>query len=181
MIKAPLFLGVLIFIAACNNDIEQVRAVTESQDTAVMSAKNIEMTYTVLGQNNLKMKAPLLNRYLEKGEITYSEFPKGIEMYFYNDSGIVSSSLRANYSIYYEQEGRWEAKYDVEAINEKGEKLNTEYLVWLRDEKKITSNQFVKVTNSDGVIYGDGFTSNQDFSSWEVMNGRGVINIETDE
>lgn len=168
-------------MVACHNDIQQVNKITTARDTAVMSAKNIEMTYTVNGINSMMMKAPILNRYLEKGEISYSEFPKGIEIYFYNDSGFVTSQLHANYSIYYEKEGRWEAKYDVEAINEKGEKLNTEYLVWLRNEEKITSDQFVKVTNPDGIIYGDGFTSNQNFTSWEVINGRGVINIDTDE
>ncbi|MBI9067810.1 MAG: LPS export ABC transporter periplasmic protein LptC [Salinivirgaceae bacterium] len=180
-IKTPFFIGVLIFFASCKNDIQEVKEITSTHDTAIMSAKNIEMHYTTNGINNMKMISPLLNRYLENGESSYSEFPKGLEIFFYDEEGKVTSSLKANYSIYFEKEGKWEAKYDVEAINEKGEKLNTEYLVWLSDEHKIYSDQFVKVTNSDGIIYGDGFESNEDFTSWEVINGRGVINIETDE
>ncbi len=152
------------------------------QDSAIVSASNVEITYSTDGNTVVLMKAPELLRYIENEKKSYFEFPKGMHMFFYDDFGKVSSTLKANYSIYYEDEGRWVAKYDVVSVNKKGEKLNTEYLVWLRDEEKITTDQFVKITMADGsIIYGDGFESNQTFSSWEVVNGRGILNIKDTE
>lgn len=181
LFKTPLLLGVLAFLASCENDIQKIKELTAKQDSAIVSAKNIEMKYTTLGINNVLLKAPELNRYIESNKKSYLEFPQGMHISFYNDSGRVTSTLKANYSIYYEDEGRWIARYNVEATNETGEILNTEYLIWLQNEAKIKSDQFVKITTPDGIIYGDGFESDQTFSSWEVVNGRGLINVETDE
>jgi len=180
--KTPLLLGVFVFFISCENDIEEVRELTTKQDSAIISATNVKMQYTTNGQTDVIMETPLLQRFIESNGETYLEFPDGIHLYFYNDSGTVTSTLKANYSIYYEDKGRWIAKYNVEAVNEKGEKLNTEYLVWQRDKEQISSDQFVKLTTNEGVIYGDdGFVANQTFTSWEVINGRGELNINTDE
>jgi len=180
--KAPLLLGAFVFFISCENDIKQVMELSAKQDSAIVSASNVEITYSTDGNTVVLMKAPELLRYIENEKKSYFEFPKGMHMFFYDDFGKVSSTLKANYSIYYEDEGRWVAKYDVVSVNKKGEKLNTEYLVWLRDEEKITTDQFVKITMADGsIIYGDGFESNQTFSSWEVVNGRGILNIKDTE
>jgi len=180
-LKTPVILGVFIFLFSCENDIKEVCELTAKQDSAIHSAQNVEIQYSTNGKISGLMKTPLLNRFFEDNKKSYIEFPKGIEIFFYNDSAVVTSTLKANYAIYYEDEERWVAKYDVEVVNENGEKLNTEYLVWLRNEEKITTDQFVKVTTNDGIIYGeDGFVSNQTFTTWEVINGRGVLNVDTD-
>jgi len=184
IIKTPyVLLGVFVFlISSCENDIQKVRELTAKQDSALIIAQKVEINYTTYGIKTVLMKTPELRKYSEKNEESYIEFPKGIKMYFYDKDGKVSSTLKANYSIYYEEEGRWIAKYDVEAINKKGERLNTEYLIWLRDKQTISSDQFVKITTNDGIIYGDnGFTSDQTFSNWEVINGRGTLNINSSD
>lgn len=180
--KTPYLLGVFVFFVACENDIQEVRDLTLKQDSAIVSAINVEINYSTNGNRTVLMKSPELLRYVNGVEKPYLEFPQGMKMFFYDDEGNITSTLKANYSIYYEEEGRWIAKYDVEAVNEEGEQLNTEYLVWLQDEEKISTDQFVKITTTDGIIYGDdGFVSNQSFTSWEVINGRGILDIETDE
>ena len=172
----------LLIFASCENDIQQVNDLTLKQDSAILSATNVEITYTNNGIRTVLMKSPELRRYVNNVDKPYLEFPQGLKMFFYDKKGDITSTLRANYSIYYEEEGKWIAKYDVEAVNEEGEQLNTEYLIWLRDEETISTDQFVKITTNDGIIYGDdGFVSNQSFTKWEVINGRGVIDIDTDE
>ncbi|MFA6402273.1 MAG: LPS export ABC transporter periplasmic protein LptC [Salinivirgaceae bacterium] len=180
-VRTPLLLGVLVFLWGCENDIEKVKELTAKQDSAIVSARNIEMIYTTKGIYNVLMKAPLLNRYIEEKQKTYLEFPEGVSLFFYDEKGKVTSTLKANYSIYYEDEGRWIARYDVVAVNDKGETLNTEYLIWLQKEKTISSDQFVKVSTADGVLYGDGFVSDQTFSSYEIINNRGEINFTENE
>jgi len=181
LVKTPLILGVFIFLCACENDIQEIRELTAKQDSAIVSGRNVEIKYSSNGIISGLMKAPVMSHYFVENKKSYYELPKGMHMFFYNEIGVVTSTLKSNYAIYYIDEGKWIAKYDVEVVNENGEKLNTEYLVWLRDEEKITTDQFVKVTTNDGIIYGeDGFVSNQTFTSWEVINGRGVLNIDAD-
>lgn len=163
---------------SCENDIKKIQKFTAKQDSAIVSAKDIEVKYTVNGAIKVIMKAPILNRYLEYQGKSYSEFPKGINLIFFDKFGKISSKMRANYSIYYEDEGVWEAQYDVVAVNEKNEKLNTEYLIWHQETEKISSDRFVTMTTQEGVIYGKGFESNQDFTKWEILEGSGIINVE---
>lgn len=182
LFKTPIIiLGVLLLFTRCENDISKVQELTAKQDSAIVSVTDIEMTYTINAKIQIFMKAPELNRFIEADGKSYSDFPKGVYLEFYNENGIKTSSLRANYSIFHESEGLWEAFYNVEAINEKNEKLNTEYLVWNQKEERIWSDKFVTMTTQDGVIYGDGFESDQEFSSWEIVHGRGVINVDENE
>lgn len=177
-IKTPIFLGVFMFLFSCKNDIEEVQKLTAKQDSAIVSAKNVEMKYTVSANTKVFMKAPVLDRYIEQDGTAYTDFPKGMRLKFFDEEGNISSTLKANYSIYRESEGIWEARYKVEAVNEKGEMLETEYLIWDQKSEKISTDQSVTMTTKDGVIYGDGFVSNQDFTDWEIVNGRGVISVE---
>jgi hypothetical protein len=74
-----------------------------------------------------------------------------------------------------------EAKKDVVVVNEKGEKLMTEYLVWDEKTGKIFSNEFVKIITADEIIMGNGFESNQDFSRYKIFDIKGTIKLKKDE
>ncbi len=170
-----------MLLIACENDIEQVREISAKQDSATISAKMVEISYTTNGLRKVLMTAPKLERYVKGKKKVTLIFPEGMQIIFFDSIGNQASLLRAKYSIYYESDGIWEATNDVVAQNEKGEQLNTEFLVWNQEEQTISSDQLVKMSTLDGVIYGDGFVSDQEFSSWEIQNGRGVINIDMDE
>ena len=178
LIKA-LFAGALIFILTdCQNDMRQVNAMGGLTDSAQISGIDVEITRSIKGKIAVRMKGKVV-RQLSVANNTF-EFPNGIEMFSYDTSGAVTSHMSADYSIYNDKEGTWEAKNNVVVNNEKGDCLNTEYLVWSRDKGTIETNQFVKITTADGVIYGDGMISDQNFNNWEVKNGRGIFDIENE-
>jgi LPS export ABC transporter protein LptC len=179
--RALTLVGALVFFISCENDIQKVNELTAQNDTAIMKAKEVEMTYSLKGIVKVRMRAPELKRFEKEPGKSILEFPSGLDMYFYDSTGVITSQIKAKYSIYNEYNGIWEAKNDVEAINDKGEKLNTEYLVWDREKEKISSNQFVKVTTLTDIYYGDGFESDQSFNQWEVFNIRGLISLESEK
>lgn len=181
LIKTPIIIGVFMLLFACENDIEQVREISAKHDSATISAKMIEISYSAHGLQKVLMTAPKLERYAKGKKDVTLIFPDGMQIIFYDSVGNQASMLRAKYSIYYESDGIWEATNDVVAQNEKGEQLNTEFLVWNQKDHTISSDQLVKMSTEDGIIYGDGFISDQQFSSWEIQNSRGVININMDE
>ena len=73
-----------------------------------------------------------------------------------------------------------EAKEDVVVTNIKGEKLNTEQLVWDQKSGKITSDVFVKITTEDQVLMGEGLIANEDFTNYRILKPRGTISIADD-
>ncbi len=174
-----LVMGALVFIASsCKNDMQQVNALTAVSDTAQISGIDVELTRSLKGYITVRMKAKEV-RQINVSDNVF-EFPKGIELFMYDTLENVTSHMSANYSTYNDAEGIWEAKNNVVVNNEKGDQLNTEYLVWKREKETFETDQFVKISTADGIIYGDGMVSDQRFTNWEVKNGRGVFNIENE-
>lgn len=174
--NAIIILVIALFFS-CENDLQEIKSITEFSNEPTQTIKEVEIFYSDSGLVKVRLKAPLMY-FFEDKEDPYFEFPSGVEMYFLNRELTEESKLTANYSIYYTNRGIWEAKFDVVAVNKEGETLNTEYLIWDEKIEKIYSDKFVKVTDMDGIIYGDGFEANQYFTKWKILNPKGYINLE---
>jgi len=164
---------------SCENDINTVNSLTTKDQSAFEISKNVELYYSENSKVQVLVKAPLLERYL--GERPYLEMTQGIEVYFYDSLMTISSQLKANYAISYENDKITEAKNNVVVINEKGEQLNTEHLIW--DERKaiIYSNVFVKITTAEEVLFGEGFESDERFEKWQIKKPTGSFIIKEDD
>jgi LPS export ABC transporter protein LptC len=103
-------------------------------------------------------------------EEPYTEFPKGLQVYFYDSLQNEIASLRSNYAINKETENIWIAENDVQVVNTKGDTLNTEYLIWDQKKKKIYSEEYVRMTTKDGIIHGKSFEANEDLTDWKIIN-----------
>ncbi len=156
------------------NDVEVVNILTSLDTQPTQSIMNLETIYTDSGKIKLKVTAPLVERF-SGDDYNKIFFSKGIRVLFFDKNGLVESSLSAKHAIYHENETLWEASDSVVAINNKGEVLNTELLFWNEKENRIYSNKFVKITTEEDVIYGNGFESDQTFSSWTITKVKGVI------
>lgn len=165
----PLGLGLL----SCENDIQTIDILAIGKDAASETMKDAEIIYSDSGMVKMKIIGPKLDRYA--GEKAHIVFPAGVNMLFYDDSLKVNSTLKADYGIRYETEGGMEAKRNVEVVNVKGEKLNTEHLIWDEAKDRIYTEVFVKITRGNEVMYGDGLESNQDFTKYRIKNFKGTI------
>ena len=111
----------------------------------------------------------------------YLEMPKGLKVIFYDALLQVKSRLTADYGIRYEHEQKMEARKNVVVVNEKGEQLNTEHLIWDERREKLLSDEFVKITRKDEIIYGTGFEANQDFTRYKIFNIKGTISVNKEK
>lgn len=170
---------VIIFSSCERNNIEKINAITSELDAPNISARNSTIIYSEESNIRVKVKSPEINRYLNIEE-PYTEFPKGIHVVFYDSIQSPSSFIKANYCILDEQEKIWTAENNVVAVNEQGDTLNTDFLIWNQKTQKIYSDQYVKITNQDGIIHGKGFEANQDLSSLKLKQSSGVISIENE-
>ncbi len=114
-------------------------------------------------------------------ENPYREMPKGLKAIFYDEALNVKSKITADYGIRYEKEQKMEARKNVVVVNEKGEQLNTEHLVWDERREKLLSDEFVKITRKDEIIYGTGFEANQDFTKYKIFNIKGTISVNKEK
>src|ERR1035437_5865986 len=180
--KNPLFIIyylLFIFFFSCQTDIQTVSQLDVGKNLPSETMKDAEIMYSDSGKVKMKLMAVSLDRYT--GEKTYIEMPRGMHILFYDDSMKVNSELKAEYGIRYEKEGKMEAKRNVEVVNVKGEKLNTEHLYWDENKKLIYTDEFVKITKKDEVMYGDGLESNEDFTKYKIKNIKGQFNIKDEE
>jgi LPS export ABC transporter protein LptC len=173
----PLLGGIIIFISACENDIEKVKLMTRESNFPDQSMTNAAILHKSSGRLEVKVTSPEINRYTSVEE-PHTIFPHGLNVQFYDSTLTVESRITANYAIYHEKEDRWEAKNNVVAINNQGDTLNTEYLIWNQDKEKIHTDRYVRITTKDGIIHGQGFEANQDFTNWSIKKTTGTIEVE---
>lgn len=171
-------LCISLFIS-CKNDIETVNMITAKSNVPNETAKNVEIIYSDSAKLKIKITGPVLEHYSK--DTAYVVFPKGVHVMFYDDSAKVKTELTAKYAIRYEGMGRMEAKRDVVLVNEKRERLNTEHLTWDEQKQLIYTEDFVRITTADEIIYGDGLESNQDFTRYKIKNIKGTLGLAEEE
>ncbi len=165
---------------SCENNKELVKDLAgEKKVLPVESASDIEIIYSDGGVVRMKLNAPVLERYL--GNEPYIEFSQGVQVLFYDSLKQPESKLTSKYAINHEFKKIMEAKRDVVVINEKGEVLNTEHLIWDQQKETIHTNEFVKITTADEIIMGEGMEADQHFTRYKIKNITGTINIKNDE
>ena len=165
-------------LIGCVNDLEEVKAITEDKLLPVEAADSIQIIYSDSAMLKVILEAGHLKRFL--GENPYLEMTDGVHVRFFNSLGRVESELRSNYAISYENTDIMEAKEDVVVVNKEGETLNTEHLIWEEKTERIHTEEFVKITTEDEVIFGHGFESNQDFTKYRIKKIKGTINLKED-
>jgi LPS export ABC transporter protein LptC len=171
------FLISALFLS-CETNRDEVLSIGKKTITPSQTGKNVDMLYSDSTVLKIKLQAPQMLMYDKGVKEPLTILPKGVMVIFYDRNEKESTTLKGNYAIRYEKSQRMEIRYNVEVVNEKGEKLNTERLVWDEQKKKITSNAFVKITTAKEVITGNGLEANQDFTKYEIKNIIATIRLD---
>jgi LPS export ABC transporter protein LptC len=177
-IKTSILLIALFgLLVSCENDIEKIKKFANSKDLPSVTAEGFEMIISDSTIIRSKLQTPELIRHENEKE-PYTEFPKGVVILQYDVKMNVTSNIKAQYAKYFEADQRWEAKNNVVAVNQKGDTLKTEYLIWNKKTGRISSNQFVKIIQKDQTFTGTGFDSNQSFTEYSFKNPKGIIYVD---
>ena len=171
-----ILLVLLIGISACT-ELEKAKIRVEYEGP-ILELTDIESLYSDSAVVRLKLKAPTQLEYENKDH----EFPDGIYIEFYDKDGVLSSTLEANYCYNYGKEERWRALGNVIVTNVlSNEKLNTEELYWEPNKEIVYTNEFVRIETEGEIFMGEGLEAAQDFSWWNIKEGRGTINLAGDD
>ncbi len=171
-----LLVVVVTFLSGCKSDLETIDTITRVDEGPIESAFDVEIIYTDQAFVRMILQAPQMDRY--EHEKKYLEMPQGLTVLFYDTLMQQTSSMSARYAISYDETEIIEARDDVIVINELGEKLNTEQLIWDQVNRIIYSEKFVRITTEDEVTYGEGFRADERFDTWEITNPRGTFRVQ---
>lgn len=163
-------------VSCTSREIEQ-KVLNERLNLPLETGKNIFITYTDSGYTKAKVYAPMLERYASDSR-NETVMRNGITTYFYNKDKKIESYLKSKYAIRYDREKKMIARNDVILVNNKGDSLRTEELIWDEAKQQIHSDKFVRITTKDEIIMGDGFESNTEFTQYRIFSIRGIISLK---
>lgn len=170
-----LLFGILFF--SCSNDPELVKEFIETENLPIEKIKSAKMLHTENGILRVKVIANTIKRFKDIQPALV--FSNGMEVIFYNDSGIVESVLKAEGAEVDEVNNIMTALKSVILTSSEGEELKTEELIWDERKNRIYTNKKVTIQNGKQVIKGQGFESNPNFSEYSILKIHGTFNFET--
>jgi hypothetical protein len=143
---------------------------------------NVEYFYSDSGKVVSKVIAKHVIEKTEKKESVRSRInilDKGVIMIFYNPQNMQEDSrLSADGAIVYPDIGYAEAKGNVEVTNAKGEKLETEKLIWNREKDIIFTDAVVRITTPEELIIGQGMEADTRFTKYTLHKVTGILKIK---
>ncbi len=180
--RAFLFSSIILvlFSSSCENDLSKVESIASNEvSLPVETSKKVELIYSDSSIVRAKLNTPELKFY--KVVNAYHEMPKGLYVEFYGANKTIESTLTAKYGRKFQNQGIIEVKDSVVVINNKGERLDTEKLIWNEKTKKIYTNSFVRITTQKDIMFGEGMEANQNFTNYRIYKYRGSVSLEDNE
>jgi len=166
--------GILLFLFlfACKN--EELITEPSKYEGPILEGENVVSWYSDSAKLKLKVAAPLRLEY-ENGN---QQFPKGIQVDFYNEKGENSGRLTANSARYNKERNQYTAIGNVivkQLLEDKT--LKTEKLHWLPLERIVftDSAEFVEIITPQELLKGFGLRAKQDLSYYRIWKPTGVI------
>ncbi|MBK7946581.1 MAG: LPS export ABC transporter periplasmic protein LptC [Flavobacteriales bacterium] len=146
-------LGVLAVpgvLSSCKNDLDQIAAVELPVALPDRVTTDAEYLYSDSGVVRNRLRAGTIAEWTGPGRRT--ELTDGLELLFFDVNGMQTSRLTARKGIIEEKERRMEVLEDVVFVNQKGERLETERLLWVQDSARIRTDQAVRIQRGQDVI-----------------------------
>lgn len=172
-----LFTSTIVF--SCQTNPQKMEALVKDLEEPVVVSQDVEWFYTKNGIASHRLISPKVLRF--GGQKEYIEFPLGLEVFSFNVHGEQEAFMKSDYAIQHLDDKTIEAKGGVLLENFKGEKLETEFLVWDEKQEQIFTESIVNITKKGQLIIGEGFESNTSFSKYTLKNSRGIINLDKEE
>jgi LPS export ABC transporter protein LptC len=142
----------------------------------VETIKDCEIIYSDSSKVRVLLNAAVMNRYND--EKKYLELKDGLRVQFFDEKGKKESELLSDYAIIDEENDIMQAEKNVVVRNVNGDVLETEILNWSQKKQEIFTDDFIKITTQNEVIFGQGLVSNQNFTKYTINKIKGTISID---
>jgi LPS export ABC transporter protein LptC len=169
-----------ILISSCSSKVASdiPPELLSNKKTPTLEATDLQTLITDSGIVRYFLKTPKLLTF-EREKEPYKEFPEGFHLQEFDKNKNIISELSANYGKNFEHEQKWLATGNVVLVNNKGDTLRTEELIYLTREDRIFSEKFVNIKKGDLDFNGTGgFESDTQMKKWSFKKTTGHIYVE---
>ena len=167
--------GITMLIFSCSSKVasDLPADLISTKKPPSIEATDFQTTTTDSGVVSYFLKTPKLLIY-DQEKIPYKEFPEGFHLQQFDKNKKIISELSANYGKNFEIEHKWLATGNVVMVNNKGDTLRTEELIYLEKEEKIYSDKFVSINKGGDILDGSGgFESDTQMTKYTFYNIKG--------
>lgn len=171
-IPALLWAGMSV---SCKNDLDKVAAVDLPEAVPDRVTEGAEYFYSDSGVVRNRLRAGRISEWTAEPKRT--ELSEGLELLFYDATGQPGSTLSARRGTILPGEKRMEVYEEVVFINTRGERLETEQLLWDQDSARIHTDKAVRVQRGNDVIHGQGLDAAEDFSRYRIRRITGELDL----
>ena len=172
----PCFVFVLLLLCSCRNDMEKVRFF-DRKDLPQQSIDSVKAIRSLNGKKQMMLIAPKVAVYDKPQKKTV--YPEGIRMQIFDGGKKIAATIRADYAYSLDDKKIVEARRNVVVIDySTGDTTYLNSLIWNSAEHRIYSNDTVKSVNGKRVTYGDGFESDDEFTTPYIRHQRGTMTID---
>ena len=177
---AILLLTTAIFLASCSNSMTEINDLTNKRQS--QDDRGIDVT--VIYSKNGIVQARLFTHELIRNETAappYTDMKNGLKVEFFNDSAVVKNTLTAKNARWYINEGDIIIRDSVVVVNDKGDKLETQELIWKSSTKKFFTEKPVSIATPTHIIFGTGMQADEDFSHYHIIKPTGAVQVNKKE
>lgn len=105
------------------------------------------------------------------GSVLTRQYPEGLEIVFYNRHDNSQSSISAGFASE-DQNYITTLKNRVRIKSNKGDILETSYLLWDNKNRKLNTDKLIRLIQTNGdTTFGFGLQANEDFSRFKITKG----------
>lgn len=165
-------------IAGCGNNMETINFF-DRQELPDNTIKRAHIQRSESGRLQLQMDAPVIEQYSKPESKTV--YPRGVCMHFFDDYNSPTAILKANYAISYDGRNLMQVRDSVVIIDlRSGDTTYLQDLTWDANQHRIFTDKPLRSKNGQRVTYGDGFTSDENMETPQILHQRGTLEWKED-
>lgn len=167
----------ILFVIGCNNEKGVELASVEADSLATVITREIKTLISDSGITQYRLTAAEWQMYETLAEPIWI-FPEGLFIEKFDPQFQVIAYIKSDSATYHKNKKLWELNYNVAIQNVDQETMLTQQLFWDQEAKELYSDSFIHITRKDRIIEGYGFRSNENFTSYKLLNPSGIFPVE---
>ncbi|MFL9843086.1 LPS export ABC transporter periplasmic protein LptC [Flavobacterium rhizosphaerae] len=164
----------VFFLLSCESNLKDVQRMNATSFNPAGITEDINLKYTDSGKIKAILISPLMNDFTNL-QYGFNEFPKGVNVTFYDNKG-GKSHVVADYAITYEETSIIDLQGNVKLSTDDGKVLQTEQLYYDQKNEWFYTEKYFKFTDGEGEYEGPGIDFSKDFSVFNMQQNSGRIN-----
>lgn len=175
----PVVVMLLLFLSCTGSKKKLGEAVTERDSMSVMSTLGVTTYVSDSGVTRYKVVTEEWLMF-DKKKPSYWAFEKGVYLEKFDSIFQVEASIKSDTAYFYDKDKLWKLIGNVEIQNLKGERFDTELLFWDQATGKVYSDKRIRIEQTERIIIGQGFESNQQMTDYKIHNMEGIFYVDED-